>query len=258
MHSNCSLLVTSCDEYSDLWHGFFYQFDKNLNIPIERYLLSNNSRFIYEKKYNVKTLQVGKYTDWSRNLRKALELIPEDYIFLIVEDFYISEPVDLNLVINSINYAVENNVQHIKFSPEGADIKSNNGLFLTYEKKMPYWISLCGIWNKAYLKKILLDGESAWLFEVNVNYRVQFSAEKLLAFKKPLFKYKNMVQKGFWIRDNLNWALNSGIPINPNARPIHNKFNYFIKTYLFKIILIIPWKIRLGILDFFRKILASY
>jgi hypothetical protein len=258
MQSKCCLLVTSCDEYCDLWPGFFYQLEKNLNLPLKRYLLSNNIRFEDEKKYKVNTLQVGSYTNWTSNLRKALELIQEEYIFIIVEDFYICEPVNLSLTLNVINFAVEKNVQHIKFSPDGGSNSSYNELFLSYEKKMPYWISLCGIWNKAYLKSILLDGESAWLFEINSNYRVQYSAEKLLALKKPLFKYKNMVQKGLWIKESLKWAIKLNVPINPTVRPIQKNCNFYFKTFFFKIIFLIPWKIRLSLLDFFRKLLACY
>ncbi len=103
-----AVLVTSCDAYSDLWDPFFQLMDtfwipENGNTyPV--YLNTETTQ--YNKEYlhfSVKSLNLiaGRNparTSWSRRTLDVLDRINEEYVFVLVEDFFLRERVQTELI----------------------------------------------------------------------------------------------------------------------------------------------------------------
>jgi len=258
MYKHFAILVTSCDKYSDLWEGFFSQLEKNLSVPVKKYLLSNHKKYDGQYANDVQTICIGDDISWSDGLNKALENIPEEKIFVIVEDFFISKVIDVHFMEDVIHFSETENTQLIHFASLPGSIESQFPNFLKCNNGMPYLISVCGIWDRKYMKSLLLSRENAWQFEVYGSYRAQFSGDRIYCLKSQLFEFKNMVQKGAWVKSNLAWAQNLGIPLACDCRPIQASSIFYFKDFYFQLMSRFPWRMRVGILNFFRKLFVSY
>jgi hypothetical protein len=258
MHDHFAILVTSCDKYSDLWEGFFSQLDKNLSVPVKKYLLTNHQRYVGQHISQVQTILVGDDLNWSHSLSRALDQIPEVKLFIIVEDFFITVPIDSDLMERVISFSKLEDAQLIHYDKLPGSVPSEFSEYNTCEPGMPYLTGVCGIWDREYLKSLLIEGESPWQFEVYGSYRAQFSANKIYCLKTPLFKFNNMIQKGAWVKSNISWAKKNNILLDYQKRPIQGSTLFYFKDFYFQMMLHCPWRFRLVVLNFFRKIFVSY
>jgi hypothetical protein len=258
MHDHFAILVTSCDKNSDLWDGFFSQLDKNLSVPVKKYLLTNHQKYDGHYANQVQTILVGEDFNWSDCLSSALNKIPETKLFVILEDFFVSTSIDAKQMVDLINFSESEDTQLIHCENLPGSISSGFANYTKCEAGTPYLIAVCGIWDREYLKLLLINGENPWQFEVNGSYRAQFSAERVYCSKNPLVKFKNMVQKGFWVKSSIAWAKKNHILLDYGRRPIQSSSFFYFKDLYFRIILCCPWRYRVAILNFFRKVFASY
>ncbi len=253
-----AVLILSCDKYSDLWDGFFTLFFRNFNYECKIYLANNYKDFIHKEKY-IEVLNCGEDKNWSNHFLKALVNIKEDFVFVILEDLFIIETVNNKEIDNLLNFTFKYNIQYIKYFafPMG-DYNFKHG-FKKYSPGMPYSVSVCGIWNKDYLMSLLLDGETAWDFEINGSYRSKFSNERFYCPSKPLFSYLNMVEKGRWVLKNVDEAKKHGVKIDLSRRPVRGRLWYAAVNYYFNLVVrLVPFEWRLKCTDFIKKILVSY
>jgi hypothetical protein len=258
MYEHFAILVTSCDKYSDLWDGFFSQLDKNLSIPVKKYLLTNHQKYDGKYAHQVQTILVGDDLNWSDGLSKALHQISERKLFIIVEDFFVSAPIDSGLMERVINFSIAEDTQLIHYETLPGSVDSGFTEYAKCEPGMPYLTGVCGIWDREYLKSLLINGESPWQFEVYGSYRAQFSADRIYCSKTPLFEFKNMIQKGAWVKSNIAWAKKSNIPLSYERRTIQASSFFYFKDFYFQMMLHCPWRLRLAFLNFFRKVFVSY
>ena len=189
---------------------------------------------------------------------RALDQIPEEKLFIILEDIYLESAVDLDLLSRIEEFFIAEPAQHLKYMGNPKAEHWVNEIYSRYEPGMPYLTSVCGIWDKAYLKSLLLEGENAWDFEINASYRAKYQGHHFYSLNTPLFKYRNMVEKGGWIKPNYRWALENHIPIDPRARPVKSAVPYYLKKWYFDLILALPWRWRLQLGNLMKKLLIVY
>jgi len=251
------LVVLSCDKYFDLWDGFFYQWKKCVDLPFHVYLVTNHKTYNPQNNCTLQVINTGDDPDWSTSLICGLNQIKEDKIFLILEDLFISDSVDEKAFMDMLEFCYTQDAQHIKYfaNPLG---EIPVGEFLKYAPGMPYLVSACGLWDRKYLLSLLIPGESPWDFEVNASYRARYSADRFYSPAKPLLKYKNMVEKGAWIKSSLQWALKNGVPLTPSVRSVRNNSLFHLKRVYFELMMKCPWRIRVGVSSLLKKLLASY
>jgi len=258
---SCAVLILSCDKYSDLWLPFFDALFKNWpDCPYQIYLGSNTIIF---KDRKVKTILSGKDIDWSSSFKSILEQIPEKYILVWHEDIFIISKVDTSLINSCFTYLIKQKVKHIQASPiipSDAKNISTDKLVGSYERERPYRISVKGFWDKKYLSNLLIKGEDPWHFEIMGSYRTSYE-DGFYFSRKSIFEYIHLVEKGKFIRFRLNLCKKNKIKLDTSKRKTLNYFEQ-ISSYLsmqfISFVIKIHWKIRLSIMNFFRKILFSY
>jgi hypothetical protein len=86
------ILVASCDAYQDLQKPFWSSFDLFWkDCPFEIYYLSNTIHPEYSK---AKPLLVVEDLGWSKNLKKALESLHYQHVFIWLDDLILKKKVD--------------------------------------------------------------------------------------------------------------------------------------------------------------------
>jgi hypothetical protein len=195
---NCALLVCSCDKNEDLWPMFFYymyQNWKDCRLPI---YLNTENKVYCDKNYEIKTFQMFPHGDgdkWSLRLRKHLEQIAEEYVILILDDFFLLDTVDER----ELNWCLEEmkknkNIAVFLFDPTpGPNVESPYANYERKGKKAPFRMSLqAGIWNKQHLLHFLRNHEGPWQFETWGSVRSRRYKEDFYALKRgvrPPFVY---------------------------------------------------------------------
>lgn len=257
MKSDVAILILSCDKYQDLWGPFFNLFWKNWpDCPYKIYLGCNLLRFSKDKK--VVSVLSGKDSNWSTSYKKILRQIPEQNLFVWMEDAFITSKINTSVFVRCFDFLKKDGVNHIHFKPNPKPDSFVNTDFGLYKKGVPYRANVIGFWKRKYLEKILIDGESAWNFEIMGSYRMSYD-NGFYCLLKPVLNYIHLVEKGNWIREGLAYCEKNNIDIDFNKRAVArlNIIN-IVKDRYYKIILNKPWVIRVKLMNLLRKLLISY
>lgn len=260
MPSEFSVLILSCDKYTDLWGPFFLQFWRNWpDCPYPVYLGSNTTA--YKKDKRIKTILSGKDIDWSASFKKILAQIPEIYIFVWMEDALITSKIETESFEETFNFMKTSGAVHIYHRPNLQPERwIKKGKYGVYEKGMPYRISAVGFWKKDYLASLLLNGENSWGFEVFGSYRTSFD-EGFYCLDKQLFEFIHLVEKGKWLPAGIDYCKQNKVPINISARPkivAGKKILSILQAAYFNRVLSINWNYRVKLMNLLRRLLVSY
>jgi len=205
--SMCSILVSSCDAYEDLWVPFFTQFFRHWpDCPFPAYLgteakIYNNNR--------VTTLLSNGEQIWSNCLLKYLEQIKTPYILLLLEDFFLRKDVKTVEVINALDFLVDKKGKMMRIGrnkpwpSRGIDGPLNeNTDFAIIRPGFPARVTLqASFWEKQALVDLLLAGENIWEFEVKGSERSWKWGNGFFCTIKSILPYKyHVIEKGKWLR----------------------------------------------------------
>lgn len=95
---NTSVLIYSCDKYSDVWGPFFKLFFRYWDCPYQVYLTAESEQCLLPE---VKTINVDAPT-WTERIRAAVEEIPSEYVIGMCEDFFMRKPVRQQTIDNCL------------------------------------------------------------------------------------------------------------------------------------------------------------
>lgn len=257
-NNNLSILVLSCDKYSDLWPPFFECFFKywpDCNYPV--YLGANERKFDDKR---VKTILTGADQDWSSSFKKIIEQIDSEYFFVVLEDLFLVKAVASVRFQECLDVLIKNNFNHChvdsRLKPESI---IENGIGV-YSQGMPYRINVLGLWKKDYLLKMLIVGESPWNFEIMGSYRSSF-ADGFYCLPDGIFATINTVEKGRWLPDKLKICQGRGLKIDTSNRKVIGGAQLFkskLQIVIVKLIVLIPWRVRVRLMNVLRRLFFSY
>ena len=253
----CSLLVSSCDAYEDLWDPFF-----NLlgiywsDCPFKIYLITE------EKECNrkgIETIKAGKGGNWSDRLNIALQYLNQEYVLLMLEDFFLQKKIDNVQIHKSFNLIRDNNLNMFRLinrsGPNGIIFKDKN--YGHIEKNTPFRVSTqASFWRTQVLKDLIKKDESIWKFEILGSKRADLY-DNFCSVVKPVFTYKHhVVERGEWFP----WSaykfkkMNIGVDLNKrNIMSCRRTLHWLLFKLLTPIYLKMPKIIRI-MLSNIRKI----
>lgn len=166
---NVALLIIGFDGYKDVWDSYFELLNKYW--PVYRrpktYLATEVLKPNYE---GVNIITSNESSEWSEKTRNALMEINEDYVVLLLEDFFTTKEVNTKKLIHIVELMKENDLKFCRL----LDQKKMKGISYKNEKHIKIIpkddkYGLClepAIWNKAFLLKLIGEGNyNPWIFE---------------------------------------------------------------------------------------------
>ncbi len=190
-----TILVNSCDAYEDLWMPFFTMFEKNgSDLTKLKIILNTETKAFKFSKLNVLCLQLyskEESVEWGKRLRKTLESIKTDYVFCLLDDFFLRRKMDKK-DIQIIERCIEildsdTNVGAINLIPmDGVEKESEKyeGFCLAPKGTEYRCNAQACIWRKNVLYNSVLDDESPWIWEIYGNYRNNIIMDSDIYFLK--------------------------------------------------------------------------
>ena len=205
--NRCAVLITSCDAYSDIWDPFFQLMDKFWDdIPYRVYL--NTETIEFNQKYNnfeVSSLTLydkkrKDKTTWSKRMLDVLERIEEEYVFILVEDFFLREKVQTQLMEEILDrmdkdplmsqvqfFGTRTNCDNCVQNTMSDDIVLEQ---IGDDKAKVVFVPV--IWRKSTLVKWLRPHESIWAFEACGAKRARrwkYKEQVYRAYSPAIFNY---------------------------------------------------------------------
>ena len=222
-----AIVMIGYDGYDDVWKDFFTLYQKNWSdCPYKIYLADG------EKGYDMPGLTVihaGKDAEWSRKVQKALEVVEEKYICLLLEDFYFGSRVNNKVVSKALDLMDKDHLKYYKlntFSKIKTARYKNIDYLHVLPENMEYGISLQpGIWEKDFLKEKVGTGNyNAWKFEVDrLNEEKGKSKAPLKGCvfdERNILKIQHGIVQGKYLPECVRYFEKRGYQLNQSRRSV--------------------------------------
>ena len=215
------VFVMTCDAYMDAIPGFAHQFNKYWS-PDQEVIVAGFSKPEFDMPDNFTFFSIGDQRNypvdrWSDALLKLMWHFPkEKHFVLMLEDYWICEPVNVNAVKILHDYMVQ--FDYVikmdlcgdrRFAGGVEDYGDVAGIPLVIsDYTSAYHMSLMvGIWNQDNLKAIVIPHESPWQVELEGTTRLSRQQDKMvvLGTKIDPWPVKHVLMYRGGDSDNMIW-----------------------------------------------------
>lgn len=206
-----AILVPCSDKYYSLISGFIHFFEKNMPLSnLSVYFSLERKKFEYNNLNYHFVNSDSPY--WSDRVYNTLKLISQNYVVILLDDYWLLESADTDILESFFNFAIDNSVDHLNYLETSVNYfhklqanESINNITYYFCSKgslgSAYLIGVGGIYNKDFLKSILRKYESAWDFETEASIRYsKFKVQNNFRLTAPInpfpYPYGGIIHKG--------------------------------------------------------------
>ncbi len=198
--NNITMLILSCDKFSDLWDGHIKLLESNWpDRSMETIIVTDaptTKRFP-----NIQILSAGTDTEWSDRLAFALKQVKTKYVFITLDDYYLLNRVNNKAIYDLIETLETRNFSYVRLykRPKRATSKPIPGCKGLYSINLDvkYSVNLySGIWKKDFLEYVVAEPLNAWRFEVSLTDKARKYGAKCIVSYREEFQILDVVRKG--------------------------------------------------------------
>ena len=260
MNKNFSILINSCDLYSDLWVPLLTSFEKHWkNIESIKIIINTEKKIFYSKLF--KKLQFSNYDSpcWGSRLLNAINNIDDEFIIMLFDDFFLNKDIDnsfLEVYLNKIFSDQNIKVIYLEKITEHPGIvnkklikeNSYSDLLIHLPKNMNFRLNTApAIWRKSALKKYTKKNDTPWSWELFGSLRtIRDEGFYSVNSKDNIISYYNnggggVIHRGWWAKGAPLWIKNNlGLDVlNESYRPEENNQSVNKRSLLWKLNFII-------------------
>lgn len=238
-----AILVSSCDQYRDLWSPFFTLFWRYWSdCPFKVCLITNFKNYPDAR---VTSVCVGEDRHWASNIRIALNEITEPMILYMQEDYLLMRKVENKRIFDLIAIMKQLDAAYLRLYPcPGPDIILDEypGIGLI-RKGVPYRTSQqAAVWRKDVLQSLLVDGET--MLETHGSRRsdklempflsVVRDNGKYPPINPPICYFCTAILRGKWLPAAVKFCRKEGIEIDLSVRRVRSWMDDLWEDYILK------------------------
>lgn len=239
-----SVLIIGFDGYKDVWDHCIALMNKYWKDRPKTYLATSELIPDYD---NVEIITAGSNAEWSRKVQVALNTIHTPYVILMLEDFFITDQVDNEILKQVLNMVKTDNikfyqllVQLLKQTWEKGDPYKGNRHIHVIPKDKKYGINLqAAIWNTEFLReKVGTENYNAWIFEMNQLKTEDYNTKRIeyLIDDRNILNITHAVVQSKYLRGAIKKLRNINHDINRDERDVLSKtenFKYNLKLFMY-------------------------
>ena len=231
LQKQCSIIVSSCDAFSDVWEAFFTLFFRYWpDCPFPIYLVSESKTYTDSR---ITPILVGADLKWASNTKKALNQISTPHILYMQEDYLLQSPVQTEKIVALLKLMQQGHAACIRLYPSPGPNKkyAQSELVGEIDKNSNYSISLqATLWDKQFLLGQLIDGESGWDMEFKGSERAaKLSATFLCVYISAIDYFATAIKRGRWYYDAVQLCEREGIKLDLSKRPVETQHEYYFR-----------------------------
>ena len=209
MNNKTSILILSCDKFSDLWDGQLKLLNQNWpDRCMDVYIITDAPT---EKKFpGVTIISAGKDVEWSERLSFAIKRIESDYLFITLDDYYLIEKVSNERMTELVTMMGKCKLDYLRLflAPQktiGDGIVECNGLYWI-KLNMKYAVNLYpGIWNRHFLEYTIDNSLNPWEYEVSLTQKARDYNAKCAVSLMREYEILDVVRKGKLLRNSAKY-----------------------------------------------------
>lgn len=200
MQEKMTMLILSCDKFSDLWDGHVKQLEKHWpDRDMKTYIVTDRPTSKDYEKVNI--ISAGEGVEWSDRLLYALSQVDTRYVFITLDDYFLIRDVSSNGINNLLKMMDSNHFDYVRLykRPTRATGKSiegyTNAFYVDCSKK--YSVNLySGIWKTDFLRACVAEPLNPWEFEVALPKMACAYGAKCAVSNNKDFVILDVVRKG--------------------------------------------------------------
>lgn len=227
-----SIVIPTFDKYSELWHPtttlLYRQWPTLLtthkHVPI--YLISNEETFGDPR---ITNLTVGQENKTLASLLQGLKQIKTTYVILILDDYLMTKPVNLERLNEVINLAKRDDTGYIELDgdvdrEDAPHVPGIEGVTVKALDSKYRLNTQAGLWKRDVLMSFIDPNEHNRDFEIQGSIRSRQVKNPFYQLSKnPVFTYLNAANEGRYIKSAIDYVNAQGIPFAPVKMPIRQK-----------------------------------
>jgi hypothetical protein len=246
---NYAIFVNSTDSFEDCWVPFFTLFCKYWTDQKRTIYLNTEKKDFGFPNLNIHCIKNNLFYQrnnitWSECLYHALEIIKEDLVLYLQEDYFLTGPVKKELILELVDLMQKEPIDCIQLTNHatpGPFVKSKYQNLSIIDQKATYRISTqASLWKKEILKKYIRKHETGWLFEYFGTKRAYLLKHNFFIIDPVLYDQKTNpivpyfptgIVKGKWSEEAVvQLFINEKIDIDFEIRGFYSeKSNDFLK-----------------------------
>ena len=200
LENQMTMLVISCDKYSDLWDGHVHLLEKYWpDRGIRTMIVTDQAA---DKKYDrISVFAAGAEGEWSDRLKAALEQVTTEYVFITLDDYFLTAPVSNETMTTLISIMKKDGYDYIRLfirpqCPESAKVAHYSN-FYEIDTTVRYSVNLFpSIWKKEFLLKTVAKSRNIWQYEVSLSQCATDENVKCAASLNDEFQIIDVVRQG--------------------------------------------------------------
>lgn len=228
--TNCSIVISSFDGYSDAWRPFFELFWRYWpDCPYPIYLIANNLAWPDER---VRTIKIPNDQGWGGNFIQAIKEIKADYIIYLQEDYFLKSKVNSGYIESILKFTADEGAVCMRLFPcPGPDLPyKGNSEIGAISKDAPYRISLqAAIWESNSFLELIRPEWSGWDMEIRGTIESSKKNQLFLGMKREaplaLDYFCTAILKGKWLPGAIELCEKEGVEIDLSRRPVLSAFD---------------------------------
>ena len=197
---NLTMLILSCDKFSDLWDGHIKLLEQNWpNRDMKTYIVTDSPS---DKSYpGIEIISAGTEVEWSDRLAYALKHVDTDYVFITLDDYFLIKKVDDRSIVDLLDMMDKEKIDYVRLfpRPKKATMEELSGYKKIHRVRTTgnYSVNLySGIWKKAFVESTVKTPLNAWKYEVSLFKRApEYGAICAVSLRNE-FQILDVVRKG--------------------------------------------------------------
>ena len=197
---NMTMLILSCDKFSDLWDGHIKLLEQNWpDRDMTTYIVTDSPS---DKHYpNIEILSAGTEVEWSDRLAYALKHVDTDYVFITLDDYFLIKNVDDQSIASLMDMMEKENIDYVRLFPKPERATKNeltgySGIYQV-DNNIQYCVNLySGVWKKSFLESTCKTPETAWRYEVSLSKCARDYGAMCAVSSRNEFVILDVVRKG--------------------------------------------------------------
>lgn len=203
MKKNFSIIISTCDKFSDLW-------DANIQLLNENWSDRNVDTFLVTDKptnrtfKNVTVVAAGEDTEITERLRAVMPFIKTEYILFTLDDYFLTEKILTSAIVEDLEDMKAYNIDYIRLAPLSKKnlrnrkaVEVTDKIYLMDNWAREYVVSLyAGLWKKNFMENTLQETLNAWQYEVALTKMARALQARCADSCRGEFPILDVIRKG--------------------------------------------------------------
>lgn len=220
-----TILVNSCDKYSDVWDLFFVSLNQNWPSLKTKIVLNCESLTYRFGGLDINTFSLfceNSDSSWGLRLKKTIGMIETEYLFFLMDDYILEDLVNEEMISTCLQW-LENDesIAAIYFlNIEGPNV--NDGKYPGFEllpQRKDYKLNTApGIWRVKSLEKYIGEKDSPWGWEF-------FGSSRAYNTEDKFYCLMDNAEMPYIYSYHLGGAIHRGKWVESVVVPLAKKYN---------------------------------